>query len=307
MDTDQDTWTIQNTKVPAASRIRAVIKAENLLDDSIESFYTDAGFLFIDANGGTNQIRKKIYEQGIQLDFDYIDAETFREAQEQWRQLEIKKADSFYTKTYFKQSEEAVKKGLVNFDLVNNEDFRIIYDEILYTKGINVIEKPMPPLVMTGQQMHDEFINGDYYAGHGIYGRGTYTDTNVDVAVMYANQSERVDGFGEGGVVQAIKLEKGTRMPSQETVSEVARQVEIKRMEYYNRYQKGRPNEDKIRTYRELSQTTELDVGRTLAAMGYQAYDVSMLDGMKTHIVILDRTAVTVAEKPVYINGEYTG
>ena len=96
-------------------------------------------------------------------------------------------------------------------------------------------------------------------------------------------------------------------MPSQETVSEVARQVEIKRMEYYNRYQKGRPNEDKIRTYRELSQTTELDVGRTLAAMGYQAYDVSMLDGMKTHIVILDRTAVTVAEKPVYINGEYTG
>jgi hypothetical protein len=307
MDTDQDTWTLQNTKLPAASRIQTIVKTTDFkLDDRIPHFETDSGFVFVSAVRASNTLQRKVNNLGMKFNSDYIDAETMIEAQEQWRAIKIKEGDGFYTKSYFTQSEEAVKKGFVDFGLTSNEDFQVIYDEILFTKGINVIEKPMPPLIMTGQQMHDEFINGDYYAGHGIYGRGTYTDINVEVAVMYANQSERVDGYGDGGVVQAMKLEKGTRMPSQETVSEVARQVELKRMEYYNRYIKGRPDEYKTRTYRELSKTTELDVGRTLAAMGYQAYDVRMLDEIKTHIVILDRTAVTVAEQPIMINGEYT-
>ena len=40
--------------------------------------------------------------------------------------------------------------------------------------------------------------------------------------------------------------------------------------------------------------------------MGYQAYDVNMLDGAKTHIVILDRTAVRSFRKTVYDKWEVT-
>ena len=312
MDTDQDTWTLQSTKIPAATRVNNVTKQLDLsIDDRIPSEMTDLGITFYKAEEATNRIKRHVNDLNVvAVKSDYIDAESFKEAQEQFRLIKLKEiengAEEFFTESYFTTSDELVKQGYVDIGLLNNKEFQIIYDEVLYSKGVNVLEKPMPPLVMTGQQMHDEFINGDYYAGHGIYGRGTYTDTNLEVAEMYANQSERVDGFGEGGVVQAIKLEKGTKMPSQETVSEVARQVEEKRMEYYNRYQKGKLDEYKTQTYRELSQTTELDVGRTLAAMGYQAYDVSMLDSIKSHVVILDRSAVTVAETPIMINGEYT-
>lgn len=312
MDTDQDTWTLQSTKLQVATRVNNSIQGLDLsIDNRIPSDMTDLGITFYKAEEATNSLKRHINNLNVvAVKSDYIDAESFKEAQEQFRLIKLKEiengAEEFFTESYFTTSDELVKQGYVDIGLLKNKEFQIIYDEVLYSKGVNVLEKPMPPLVMTGQQMHDEFINGDYYAGHGIYGRGTYTDTTLEVAEMYANQSERVDGYGEGGVVQAIKLEKGTKMPSQETVSEVAKQVEEKRMEYYTRYQKGRPDEYKIRTYRELSQTTELDVGRTLAAMGYQAYDVSMLDSIKTHVVILDRSAVTVAETPIMINGEYT-
>ena len=305
LDTDQDTWKLQNNKVPAADRVKGVFQTTDLtIDDRIDTFETDAGFYFSDAKQASNTMKRKVNNLNINFDSDYIDAETFIEAQEEWRNIKLKEGDGFYTKEYFEQSKDAVKQGKVDFGLLADEDFRIIYDEKLYGKGINVKVEPTPPIVKTGQSIHEEFIDGDYYAGHvGVYGYGTYTDTDFTVARDYANQADKVSGYGDGGVVQVIKIPKGTRMPTERVLAQVAREVdqEIRALDIYNQ---GVYNEDKVRTGRELRQAADTDIGRKLAAMGYQAYDVNMLDGAKTHIVILDRTAVEVSKKPLMIDGK---
>ena len=153
--------------------------------------------------------------------------------------------------------------------------------------------------------MHEEFIDGEFYAGFGVYGQGTYTDLDIMIAVQYANQFAESEGYGEGGVVQAILLPKGLRMPSDEVLQKVANEAHEARMAYYNKYEmKGRYNANNTRMYREANALVEVDIGRRLTAMGYQAYPVKPLDGSKNHVVILDRSAVTVAEAPVYIDGK---
>ena len=60
LDTDQDTWKLQNNKVPAADRVKGVFQTTDLsIDDRIEKFETDSGFLFSDAEQASNTIKKK--------------------------------------------------------------------------------------------------------------------------------------------------------------------------------------------------------------------------------------------------------
>ncbi len=307
LDTDQETWKLQNTKIPVGKRMKALSQTFTiqLADDTrIPKIETDIGITMYDAKQTANTISRYVNNLGVDFNTKYIDAEAMMEAQDIWRAIANTEGIEGVTKSYLQQTGKAQIDGYIDISLFSRPEFQDIYDDRLYNRGINIEKKNMPPLIMSGLEMHEEFIDGEYYGGHGIYGNGTYTDTDLTTASMYANQADAVDGYGEGGVVQAIKINKGTKMPSTETLQKVARQAEEAKLELYRRYNSGAYNADKARNYRELMTLVEVDIGRRLAALGYQAYDVSILDGIKSHIVILDRTAITVAEQPVAINGK---
>jgi len=310
LDQDQDTWQLQDTKVPAADRLNSIQKTMNFFDDDrIAREVTDLGIPFYEGDTISNRIKRTINNMNINIDSNYIDAETFKEAQEEFRKLKLKDiengTESFFTSSYFTQSQELVDKGFIDISLLGNEEFQIIYDEKLYGKGINVKQVKQAPLVKSGMDIHKEFIDGDYYAGNSaVYGYGTYTDTEFSVAKDYSQWEFQTRGRGSGGVVQVMKIKAGTRMPSAEVLKQVEEEVHLRNVENSKLSTKGGYNEDNVRVSRELSQTVEYDVGRRLAAMGYQAYDVNMLESTVTHVVILDRTAVVVAEQPLMIDGK---
>lgn len=312
-DIDQDTWQLQDEKIPVSNRAATIVANSGILDSNIVPQKVvrqtnSADTQFFKAKEATKQLKKYIANGKIKgFKTEYIDADVFMEAQDEFRALKIKDIEAGiedgYTMYDFNASKQFVEDGYIQLYLFADEEFEIIYDEKLYEKGINVKQVKRPPVVKTGLSIHEEFIDGDYYAGNSvIYGYGTYTSTDFNVAQDYSGFGQDLQGRGSNGVVQALKLKKGTRMPSQEVIDEVVTKVQEKNVELYELTKSY--NEDNIRLSRELKLTVEYDIGRTLAAMGYQAYDVNMIDSTVSHIVILDRTAVVVAEQPISINGE---
>ena len=286
----------QRTRTAAAKRLDF---ATNGFDVDINKvpYKEKSGLVFYKTEEYVKELRKHIEKQNIVgFELELIDADALDEAFERFSVLN----DADYNKKYIMPP-----KGYIEESLFSQPMFRDIYDDVLFEFELGVQESLRAPILKTGLQMHEEFIDGEFYAGFGVYGQGTYTDLDISVAVQYANQFGESEGYGEGGVVQAILLPKGLRMPSDEVLQKVANEAHEARMAYYNKYEmKGRYNANNTRMYREANALVEVDIGRRLTAMGYQAYPVKPLDGSKNHVVILDRSAVTVAEAPVYIDGK---
>jgi len=192
------------------------------------------------------------------------------------------------------------KKGFIDQSLFKQPLFQEIYDDVLFEKGLSVKQAKNLPVIKTGLSMHEDFIKGDYWAGNGIYGHGTYTDVDTNIAIGYAEMKDQAFGYGEGGVVQAMLIPQGTKFAPDEVVEQVNEEV-IKARRKIAKTVNGVVEVD-VKTYNRFEDTIENDVGRRLAAMGYQAYSVEYFAN-KSHIVILDRSAVVVAEQPLIING----
>ena len=153
--------------------------------------------------------------------------------------------------------------------------------KVLY-RGIADFSKPVadaggiiplrPTVTYSADKAINDFIDGDYRAGWGVFGSGTYTSERYSEATGYALSTD--DGAVGSGKVMAMFLPDSALMPSKEEVAELRSLV--------------------------LSQDYKGDrnIGRILAARGYQAYDVGLIDEDKKGIyVILDRTAVTVSKE----------
>ena len=124
---------------------------------------------------------------------------------------------------------------------------------------------------MTAREMVEAFKKGDFYASRGIYGNGTYTDTERRVAEYYAYEN------GAGEIMEML-------------LAEDARTVDF--CEIYSEYEKtGIP---KIKGEKpEAFQDILADVGAYAAIKGY---DAILLNGFqnKNHVVILNREKVII-------------
>lgn len=131
-----------------------------------------------------------------------------------------------------------------------------------------------PRVTLSAEAMVKDFVEGDYRAGWGAFGSGTYTTERSWEASGYALSTDN-GGIGSGAVMTMF-LPDTVLMPTKEVVKETMKEV--------------------IRESREGYAAG--NIGRALAAKGYQAYDVGFLQEDKAGIyVILDRSAITVARK----------
>jgi hypothetical protein len=127
----------------------------------------------------------------------------------------------------------------------------------------------------TAEQAVEQFKRGEYYAGWGAFGNGTYATIYPDGARFYADTvDEDTNTFGNGQVM-AIHIPKSVRMPTKEQVK--------KAMNYEGM---------------SIPRTHKNSVANNLAAQGFQAYNVNFVQDDKTeYLVILDRSMLTVAEQ----------
>lgn len=130
----------------------------------------------------------------------------------------------------------------------------------------------------TAEQALTDFREGEYYAGWGMFGNGTYTTPNVETAVSYANVKVFDEGKLGNGKTMAMLIPKDAKMPSESEVKEG-----LKSLKFNNQ-----------------TRTHENDIGRFLATRGYQAYDSGYVEEEKMgNIVVLDRSMLTVAVQAV--------
>lgn len=115
-------------------------------------------------------------------------------------------------------------------------------------------------------ELHEQFRTGDYYAGYGIYGNGTYTARNRSVATAYSDHSK-------GSMLRA-----GLR-PEAKIIHYNDLQIEHNSFMY------------KVKGGT-IQETVFSDVGRYAAARGYDA--IQVMSGMSSYFVILNRTALIV-------------
>lgn len=135
----------------------------------------------------------------------------------------------------------------------------------------------------TGQQAADDFRHGDYYAGWGMFGNGTYTTQTLDHAVAYADVVDGDNGRKGNGVTMAILIPKTALQAPRTVVRETMKEVAEESSKMWG-----------------LSPTHRNDLGRALAAKGYQYYDVGDVQGDKLgNWNILDRSMLTVAEENI--------
>jgi len=131
----------------------------------------------------------------------------------------------------------------------------------------------------TGKQAADDFRNGDYYAGWGMFGNGIYATVKLDGAVAYANLTDdKYNRKGNGSVVSML-IPKDAKRASREVVRETMKSVADTTAKVFS-----------------LRPTHRNDLGRALAAKGYQYYDAGDVQNNKIgQFVILDRSMLTVA------------
>ena len=252
-------------------------------------FYEDKGLVFWELQDWTDGLQLHVDNMGLVIDLKNINKDALEETIEKFRLLN-ENANLGYIMP---------KKGFIEPSLFKHPLFQEIYDDVLFEKGINVKEVKSLPIAKTGLSMHQDFIEGDYWAGNGIYGHGTYTDVDANIAIGYAEMTDQAFGYGEGGVVQGILIPKGIRFAPNEVIEQVHDEVIAARRKAAKSVD---GSIDDIDSYNKFEDTVENDVGRRLAAMGYQAYSVEYFASV-SHIVILDRSAVIVAEQPLMING----
>lgn len=134
--------------------------------------------------------------------------------------------------------------------------------------------KPINDVTFTAHQAFEDFKSGDYHGGGGYFGSGTYTTHNVDIASEYATGTGGSGNKGNG-LVMAMSIPRDARMPTQEVV---------------NRLTGG---------HEQLTFQGQENIGRALAAKGYQAYNAGLMQKDKMDvIVVLDRSMLTVLSTP---------
>lgn len=129
---------------------------------------------------------------------------------------------------------------------------------------------------ITAHDMAEQFKHGKFYCGRGIYGYGTYTDTNKAVANYYAYDS----GITDNGEVMEMIL------------SDDAKVVDY--LEIFTEYEKtGIPQivGEKPESYQDVLD----NVGAYASIKGYDAISLNGFQN-KNHVVILNRGKVIVKE-----------
>lgn len=127
------------------------------------------------------------------------------------------------------------------------------------------------------EQALTDFRKGEYFGGWGAFGNGTYTTTDVDSARSYADDVDPDNNKLGNGKVMAMLIPSGAKAPTPEVVKTVMKEM------VWGGEKSHRNN-----------------VGRRLAAMGYQYYDAGHVQDDKRGIyVVLDRSMLTVAEQAV--------
>ena len=172
-------------------------------------------------------------------------------------------AAAFEPRSDPKLHEIATKQG---FDgpakLVDQEEFDKIVSQSGYDRfrGIGAYNNANGE-VISGEKITTEFATGAYYAGTGKSGNGTYTTWKVDTAGAYASKNP-------GGQVVRMALLPGSKVATPDQVNSV------------------------LDAMRSPSNPPGLDIGRILAAKGFDAYP-SVGNGVPSTIV-LNRTALAV-------------
>jgi len=162
-----------------------------------------------------------------------------------------------------------VYRGLADFSQ-KAIDMGMARDPALYDDTANI------PITYSAQQAINDFREGEYYAGWGMFGNGTYTTSSVDTASSYANTVEESEGKLGNGRVMAMLIPKSAKMPSESEVKAVVKAL----------------------NYTSIESTHENNIGRVLATRGYQAYDSGYVQSDKMgNIVVLDRSMLTVAKE----------
>ena len=163
--------------------------------------------------------------------------------------------------------------------LQETEGGTIVYRGISEWRRLETTTEPYTATVITytAEQAVEQFKRGDYRAGWGAFGTGTYTTVKGDEASSYANDyDESEDTYGNGKVM-AIHIPKSAKMPTQQQVKEAMNLVS------YEKNVRG---------------THKDNVARILASQGFQAYNAGFVqDDKKDYFVILDRSMLTVADQ----------
>lgn len=134
------------------------------------------------------------------------------------------------------------------------------------------------PISYSAEQGLEDFREGEYFAGWGMFGNGTYTTSSVDTAVSYASTLDESEGKMGNGKTMAMLIPTSAKMPSASEVKAVVNAL----------------------SYTTIDKTHENDIGRILATRGYQAYDSGYVQSDKMgNIVVLDRSMLTVAVQAV--------
>lgn len=148
---------------------------------------------------------------------------------------------------------------------------------ILVYRGISDYA-PEGEVTYTADQALTDFREGEYYAGWGAFGNGTYTTVDVDEASSYANDEDEDSGKTGNGKSMAMLIPKSAKMPTEAQVKAAMKSVD----------------------YEHLEATHKNNVSRILAAQGFQAYNAGFLQSDKSdYYVVLDRSMLTVAEQAV--------
>jgi len=144
---------------------------------------------------------------------------------------------------------------------------------------------------VTDESYAEQFRTGDYFAGRGIVGNGTYTSTEKDEAVDYTGRAGSVDKqmlhLALRKDAKVIKLDDVIQSASAEDRMSRARKMVAAR-------RAGDKNEG---TYQEDMKDLVLDPGRWAALRGYDAIETGQGTGRYAadNFIILNRGALSVA------------
>ncbi len=131
----------------------------------------------------------------------------------------------------------------------------------------------------SAEQAFNDFREGEYRGGFGVFGNGTYTTIDKGEATGYAMARDVDNGQMSNGITMAMLIPSSAKAPSESVVKKV-----IENMAYA-----GEPSHRN-------------DIGRMLASMGYQYYDAGHVQSAKKgNYVVLDRSMLKVAKKPAVV------
>jgi hypothetical protein len=118
----------------------------------------------------------------------------------------------------------------------------------------------------------EQFAEGEYFGGMGVYGNGTYTSTDISTANHYASED------GAGGSVVTMAIKPGAR---------IASPTEWHKVRQMAKEEKG-------------GFTGANNEGRILAAQGFDGYRIigkNVDDPASNFLVVLNRKALVVLKK----------